>query len=116
MQAAVGSGPVAFLSSPIVSGRSARLADITTAHRVAAISPFRSFAENGGLMSYGPNLREFRRYSADYVDRILKGAKPADLPIQQPTTFELVLNLRTARAIGVLIPERMLLAADRVIS
>jgi len=83
---------------------------------VAAISPFRSFAENGGLMSYGPNLREFRRYSADYVDRILKGAKPADLPIQQPTTFELVLNLRTARAIGVLIPERMLLAADRVIS
>ena len=77
--------------------------------------PRKDFAEAGGLLSYGTNLEEPWRLAAVYVDKILKGAKPADLPVEQPTKFELVVNVRAAKAIGLPLPQSLLLRADRVI-
>jgi len=106
---------IVMLSSPIVSGSSSWLAEFTAKNRLPAISPFRIFADSGGLMSYGPDLLDFSRRAASYVDKILKGAKPSDLPIQQPTKFELVMNLKTAKTLGLTIPQLLLLRADEVI-
>ena len=88
--------------------------DFEASHRIAAIYELRVFVEPGGLMSYGVNVAEMQRRAAVYVDKILKGAKPADLPIEQPSEFELVINLKTAKALGLTIPPSLLLRADQV--
>jgi putative ABC transport system substrate-binding protein len=92
-----------------------RVVSLGAKARLPAMFHFREFTEAGGLMSYGPNFRQLWRRAATYVDKILKGAKPADLPIEQPTKFELVINLKTAKALGLTIPPSLLLRADEVI-
>jgi putative ABC transport system substrate-binding protein len=110
-----GSKAIVMLSSPIISLKSQFLADFTVTNRLSAISAFREFADVGGLMSYGPDLWDFYRRTASYVDKILRGAKPGDLPIEQPTKFELVINLKTAKALGLTIPQSLLVRANEVI-
>jgi len=112
---AAGVRAIVLLSSPLVSTHSSQLADFVVKNRLPAISPFRRFADAGGLMSYGPDFDDFRLRSASYVDKILKGARPSDLPIQQPAKFELVINLKTAKALGLTIPQSLLQRADEVI-
>jgi putative ABC transport system substrate-binding protein len=84
-------------------------------HRLPAVYSLRTFVAQGALMSYGPDGNDVLRRSASYVDRILKGEKPADLPVQQPTKFELAINLKTAKALGLTIPDKLLVLADEVI-
>jgi putative ABC transport system substrate-binding protein len=92
-----------------------RLVDLAAKTRLPAVYPQRDFVDAGGLMAYGPNLADLFRRTATYVDKILKGAKAADLPIEQPTKFELVINLKTAKALGLTIPPSLLQRADQVI-
>ncbi len=106
---------VIALSSPIFTMQRRQLAELAIHHRMASVFPTRVFAEAGGLIGYGPDYADQARSAATFVDKILKGAKPSDLPVEQATTLELVVNLKTARAIGIPIPEELLLRADRVI-
>ncbi len=94
---------------------SSEIADLASTSRRAAIYPQSEYVEAGGLMSYGVSEADLDRRTATYVDKILKGAKPADLPVEQPTKFELVINLKTAKQIGLTIPPAVLARADRVI-
>lgn len=101
--------------SPFAASSQARLVQYTASRRLPAIYFVEDFVEAGGFMSYGPSISDTYRQAASYVARILKGAKPADLPVVQPTRFELAINLKTARAIGIRFPEDILLRADKVI-
>jgi putative tryptophan/tyrosine transport system substrate-binding protein len=92
-----------------------RIVALATRHRLPALYEFRDFVEAGGLMCYGADMTEVYRHLATYVDRIFKGASPSDLPVEQPTKFELVINLKTAKALGLTIPQSVLLRADQVI-
>jgi putative ABC transport system substrate-binding protein len=106
----------AVIVQPIFTlGQSAPLADLLTRRRLPSVSALRSFAAAGGLMSYGPSRADTFRRTASFVDRVLKGAAPASLPVEEPTSYELVFNLATARALGVTISQAMLLRADEVI-
>ena len=102
-------------SDPMLFAQRGRIVTLAAQARLPAIYEWREFAEAGGLMSYGANLAALYRHAATYVDKILKGAKPADLPVEQPTKFELVVNLKTARALGLTIPQSVLVRADEVI-
>ena len=100
---------------PMFGVHRARLAELAVQYRLPSMHTNRPHVEAGGLMCYGPSFPDLWRRAAAYVDKILKGARPADLPVEQPTKFELIINLRTAKAIGVEIPQSMLLRADEVI-
>jgi putative ABC transport system substrate-binding protein len=103
------------LTDPILFSQRTRIVDLANKKRLPAMYFFQGFAEEGGLMSYGPSDTDLFRRAAAYVDRILKGTKPGELPIEQPTKFELFINLKTANMLGLTIPESFLLRADRVI-
>jgi len=102
------------LPDPILVAAQKRIADFAARNRLPSIFYLREYAEAGGLVTYGPNRAYLFRRAAAYVDKILKGAKPADLPVEQPTKFELVINLRTAKALGLKIPASLLQRADQV--
>lgn len=108
-------GALVILPWPVAGQNRRLIVDRAATHRLPAIYAFREFAEAGCLMTYGPNNADLYRRAANYVDRILKGAKPAELPVEQPTTFELIINLRTAKALGLTVPPSLLLRADQVI-
>jgi putative tryptophan/tyrosine transport system substrate-binding protein len=101
--------------SPLVTLHSKRIAELALQHRLPGMYPTRQFAEEGGIAAYGPLLSDLYRRAATYVDKILKGVNPADLPIEQPMKFEFIINLKTAKQIGVTIPQSVLFRADKVI-
>ena len=103
------------MPDPVVFPHLKRLADFATGNRLPTTSLLREFVNAGSLMSYGPSLSDLVRRSAAYVDKILRGAKPADLPVEQPTKFEFMLNLKTAKALGLTIPQSVLVRADEII-
>jgi putative ABC transport system substrate-binding protein len=108
-------GGFLVVSAPLFGSNRARLVDLALKHRLPGMFGSRENVEVGGLMSYGSDFNDMVRRSATYIDKILKGAKPADLPVEQASKYELVINLKTAKAIGLTIPEAFLLRADKVI-
>jgi ABC-type uncharacterized transport system substrate-binding protein len=104
-----------MLPSAMFFNERRRLMDLAAKNRLPAVYQWREFVDAGGLMSYGANSTDLHRRAATYVDKILKGAKPGDLPVEQPTKFELVINLKTAKALGLTIPQSVLGHADEVI-
>ena len=108
-------GALTVLATPVFDSERRRLVDLAAKNRLPTVYSYRSYVEAGGLMSYGPDLPDSFRRAATYVDKILKGAKPADLPVEQPTKFELVINLKAAKALGLTIPRSLLQRADQII-
>jgi putative ABC transport system substrate-binding protein len=106
---------ILFIADPIFFIQLKRMAEFATENRLPAITNFVEFPKFGGLMGYAPSLPDEYRHAAKHIDQILKGAKPGDLPVEQPTKFQLVINLKTAKTIGVTVPPRMLTRADEVI-
>jgi putative ABC transport system substrate-binding protein len=102
-------------ADPLLNTNRIRINILAVAARLPTMHGFREYVEAGGLMSYGANFPDLHRRAADYVDKILRGAKPADLPVEQPTKFNLVINLTTAQALGLTIPQTFLLRADEVL-
>jgi putative ABC transport system substrate-binding protein len=117
IEAAVKAGPAGLLTldDPLMLGLSRQIAELAAQARLPTIYGSRDFTDAGGLMSYGIDRQQQHRRAAEFVDKILKGAKPADLPVEQPTKFELVINLKTAKALGLAIPPSILARADEVI-
>jgi putative tryptophan/tyrosine transport system substrate-binding protein len=109
-----GSGLVGITDSFIIEQRD-MIIGLAEQYRFPAVYPFRLFAINGGLMSYGADIVDMYRRAASYIDRILRGERPSDLPVQQPIKFELVINLKTAKVLGLYVPDRLLALADEVI-
>jgi putative ABC transport system substrate-binding protein len=103
------------LIDPVFNAHRKRIADLSVKHRLTSVSGTLEYPVGGGLMAYGPSFPDMYRRAAIYVDKILKGAKPVDLPVEQPTKFELVINLKTAKQIGLTIPPQVLARADKVI-
>jgi putative ABC transport system substrate-binding protein len=108
-------GGLIVLPDPIFSAHRRVIVGLAAKHRLPSVYPFRAFAADGGLVAYGVDLRDQFRRSADYVDRILRGASPAQLPVQAPDKFELTINLRTAKALGIEVPAHLQQVADEVI-
>jgi len=111
-----GAGAVIVATDALYSGQGPRLAEASLKQRLPTISIYMEHAQAGTLMSYGEDIAGFHRQAAAYVDKILKGAKPADLPVEQPTRFELVINRRAAKALGLNVPQELLLRADKLLS
>ena len=110
-----GANGVVILSDSVFNSVRRTIIALATTHRLPAVYEAREFVVDGGLISYGPNIAEMSRRSAAVVNKVLKGAKPADVPIEQPTEFELVINLRTAKALDLIVPHNLLVLADEVI-
>jgi putative tryptophan/tyrosine transport system substrate-binding protein len=108
-------GALTVLPTAMFHSERRRLLDLAAKNRLPTVFPYRESVDAGGLMAYGPNVSDLFRRAATYVDKILKGAKPADLPVEQPTKFELVINLKAAKALGLTIPASVLVRADKVI-
>jgi ABC transporter substrate binding protein len=106
---------ILVLTGPFANSQRTQITALAAKHRVPAIFPFPEYVEAGGLMSYGASVSDSYRRAATYVDKILKGAKPADLPVEQPAKFEFIINLKAAKQIGLIVPQRVLARADRVI-
>ena len=103
------------LSNPLANTNRVRINDLALGARMPTMHGFREYVETGGLMSYGPNTPDLFRRAGDYIDKILRGAKPAEMPVEQPTRFELIVNLKVAKALGIQLPPTFLARADEVI-
>ena len=103
------------LSDAMLNAEPQRISAFALKHRIAVFGPSADFADAGSLLSYGPSVLDLYRHAATYVKKILAGAKPADLPVEQPNKFEMVINLKTAKALGIKIPQALLIQAEKVI-
>jgi putative tryptophan/tyrosine transport system substrate-binding protein len=113
--AAIRSEALVVFTEPMFYAERQRIADLAARYRLPTVSMIKGHAEAGDLLVYGPDYRDLYRRAAEIVDKILKGTKPADIPIEEPTKFELVINLKTAKALGLTVPPSLLLRADQVI-
>jgi putative ABC transport system substrate-binding protein len=102
-------------ANPLANTNRVRINDLALEARMPTVHGFRQYVESGGLMSYGPSTTDLFRRASDYVDKILRGGKPADMPVEQPTKFDLIINLKTAKSLGLMMPAVLLGRADEVI-